>query len=162
MIDIRMGKKEDLVDVLSMIRELAEYENSLEHVEITLEQLEKDGFGHTSYFNFLIAESSGKIAGFSFYFIRYSTWKGKFLFLEDFFVKEEYRNKGVGSLLFQRTVNLCNELELNGMMWQVLDWNTRAITFYKKFESIISSEWLTGKLTKNQIRKLSTENQNIL
>ena len=157
-INVRKGKKEDLTDVLFMIKELAEYENSLDEVEITIEQLQKDGFGNKSYFSFLIASIEGKAIGFSFYFIRYSTWKGKFLFLEDFYIKEEYRNKGVGSILFQETINLCKELEVNGMMWQVLDWNTSAIDFYKKFNSNVSSDWLTGKLTKDQIKKLSSNN----
>ena len=153
-INVRKGKKEDLTDVLFMIKELAEYENSLHEEEITIEQLQKDGFGNKPYFSFLIASIEGKAIGFSFYFIRYSTWKGKFLFLEDFYIKEAYRNKGVGSILFQETINLCKELEVNGMMWQVLDWNTSAIDFYKKFNSNVSSDWLTGKLTKDQIKNL--------
>ena len=157
-INVRKGKKEDLTDVLFMIKELAEYENSLHEVEITIEQLQKDGFGNKPYFSFLIASIEGKAIGFSFYFIRYSTWKGKFLFLEDFYIKEEYRNKGVGSILFQETINLCKELEVNGMMWQGLDWNTSAIDFYKKFNSNVSSDWLTGKLTKDQIKNLVQNN----
>ena len=86
--------------------------------------------------------------------IRYSTWKGKFLFLEDFVIKQEYRGKGVGSKLFEATIKKCNELNLNGMTWQVLDWNTQAINFYKKYNSNISGEWLNGKLNKLQIKKI--------
>tara|TARA_B100001029_G_C15057307_1_gene455416 strand:- start:2279 stop:2761 length:483 start_codon:yes stop_codon:yes gene_type:complete len=151
---IRKGKKNDLTSVLSLIKELADYENALQEVNISLEELEKDGFGTTPYYQFLVAEYKNNIIGLSFYFIRYSTWKGKFLFLEDFIIKTSYRNQGIGSLLFEETIKICKELNCNGMMWQVLDWNTPAINFYKKYNATISSKWLNGKLTKEQITKL--------
>ena len=87
----------------------------------------------------------------SFYFIRYSTWKGRFLFLEDFVVKESYRGKGVGSQLFEETVRIAQQMEVNGMIWQVLDWNEPAINFYKKYQAHLDDEWLNGKLVKKQI-----------
>jgi GNAT superfamily N-acetyltransferase len=153
-IEIREGVKKDLPSVLELIKELANYENARDQVTITLEDLEKDGFeGHPWYW-FLIAEKDNEIIGLSFYFIRYSTWKGKFLFLEDFVIKEEYRNQGIGSFLFEETINICKKKDLNGMIWQVLDWNTPAIKFYKKYNADISKEWLNGKLSKNQIDKI--------
>ena len=153
---IRKGKKQDLPYVLGLIKELAKYENSLEEVSITIKDLENDGFGNHPFYWFLVAENKGKIIGLSFYFIRYSTWKGKFLFLEDFVIKKAYRKKGVGSLLFEETINICKELKCNGMCWQVLDWNKSAINFYKKYNANISSAWLNGKLSKKQIELISS------
>jgi len=151
---IREGIKRDLPDILILIKELANYEEALDKLTITLSELEKDGFGKHPWYWFLVAEQNNKIIGLSFYWIRYSTWKGKFLFLEDFIIKEEYRNKGVGSALFEQTINKCKELNLNGMTWQVLDWNTPAINFYKKYNADISNNWLNGKLTKKEIDKI--------
>ena len=153
-IDIRKGIKKDLPQVLSLIKELAEYEKSSHQVDVTLEQLEKDGFdGHPHYY-LLVAEEKGEIIGVCFYFIRYSTWKGKVLFLEDFVVKEEYRRKGVGGMLFEETIRIANKENMDGLHWQVLDWNTPALNFYKKYNASISSTWLNGRLDKEQINKL--------
>ena len=151
---IRKGIKKDLPSILRLIKELADYENSLEEVTITLEDLENDGFGNHPWYWFLVAEKNNQIIGLSFYWVRYSTWKGKFLFLEDFVIKEEYRRQGIGSKLFEETIKICQKLKLNGMIWQVLDWNTPAIDFYKKYNADISSGWLNGKLTKHQIKKI--------
>ena len=153
---IRKGVKKDLPSVLELIKELADYENSKEEVTITLQDLENDGFGDRPWFWFLVAEKNNKIVGLSFYWIRYSTWKGKFLFLEDFVIKEEYRREGIGSKLFEETIKICKKLNLNGMIWQVLDWNTPAIDFYKKYNAEISKEWLNGKLTKKQIENINS------
>ena len=151
---IRQGIKKDLPSVLKLIKELADYENAIDQVTITLEDLQQDGFGSHPWYWFLVAEKEGEIIGLSFYFVRYSTWKGKFLFLEDFVIKEEYRRQGVGSILFEETIKICNKLKLNGMSWQVLDWNQSAINFYKKYNAEIKNDWLNGKLTKKQIQEL--------
>ena len=148
---IRKGLKKDLPSVLKLIKELANYENALEEVTITLNDLERDGFGSRPWFWFLVAENKNEIIGLSFYWIRYSTWKGKFLYLEDFIIKEEYRRSGVGSKLFEETIKISKHLGLNGMIWQVLDWNVPAINFYKKYEAHLDDEWLNGKLVKKQI-----------
>ena len=153
-IKIRKGVKTDLPSVLKLIKELADYENAKDQVTITLDNLEQDGFGHHPWYWFLVAEKEDEVVGLSFYWIRYSTWKGKFLFLEDFIIKDEYRRQGVGSKLFEETIKICQKLKLNGMIWQVLDWNTPAIDFYKKYNADISSGWLNGKLTKHQIKKI--------
>ena len=76
------------------------------------------------------------------------------MFLEDFVIKEEYKRQGIGSKIFEKTIKICKELNLNGMIWQVLDWNTPAINFYKKYNADISKDWLNGKLTKKQINKI--------
>lgn len=151
---IRKGKKKDLPSVLKLIKELADFENEKEQVTITLKDLENDGFGKHPWYWVLVAEKDDEIVGLSFYWIRYSTWKGKFLFLEDFVIKHKYRRHGIGSQLFEETIKICKELRLNGMTWQVLDWNTSAINFYKKYDAKISKEWLNGKLTKKQIDKI--------
>ncbi len=156
-ITIRKGMKKDLPCVLKLIKELADYENALNEVTITLKELEKDGFGSNPLYWFLVAEKRNKIIGLSFYFIRYSTWKGKFLFLEDFVIEKQYRNQGVGSALFEETINICKQLKLNGMIWQVLDWNTSAINFYKKYNADINNKWLNGKLTIKQIDKITKQ-----
>ena len=140
--------------VLKLIKELAEYENSLHEVSINLKDLENDGFNEAPSYYFLVAEKNDKIVGMSFYWIRYSTWKGKFLFLEDFIVKTKYRRQGVGKKLFNATIKICQKLKLNGMCWQVLDWNKPAIEFYKQYNAEISGDWLNGKLTKSQINNI--------
>lgn len=152
-IKIRSGEKKDLQSILNLIKELAEYENALEEVTITLRELESDGFGDSQHYKFLVAEIDEKIIGLSFYWFRYSTWKGRFLFLEDFIIKKKYRSLGVGSKLFEATIKICQELKMNGMCWQVLDWNKNAIEFYSKYHAEISNSWLNGKLTKKQITK---------
>ena len=151
MLKIQKGIKNDLPYILELIKELAEYENSLNEVEITLKELEDDGFGTHPYYSFVVAKKNNKLIGMAFYFIRYSTWKGKILFLEDFIVKEEYRGKGVGAKLFEYTIKIGKDLNVSGMHWQILDWNEPAILFYKKYSATISKEWLNGKLTKKQI-----------
>ena len=155
-VTIRKGVKDDLPEVLKLIKELAEYEKALDSVTITLEELEKDGFGDHPWYWFLVAEDNNKIIGISFYFIRYSTWNGKYLYLEDFVINKENRQKGIGSLLFEATIQICKDENLNGMTWQVLDWNSPAIQFYKKYNAEISTEWLNGKLTKHQIHHITS------
>ena len=145
-VSIRKGVKEDLPEVVAMIKELADYENSLDEVEITVEQLEIDGFGAHPYYWLLIAEVNGDIAGLAFYFIRYSTWKGKLLYLEDFVVKEKFRRQGIGTLLFDKLKRKVEIEGLAGLVWQVLDWNEPAIKFYEKHGAQISKGWLDGKL----------------
>ena len=151
---IRKGLKNDLPAALSLIKELADYEKALKEVTITLKDLEKDGFGKNPCYWFLVAEKNKKIIGLSFYWIRYSTWKGKFLYLEDFIVKKEYRRNGIGSKLFYETLRICEKMKCKGMCWQVLDWNKPAINFYKKYNAKISSDWLNGKLTEVQIKNI--------
>tara|TARA_B100001115_G_C15838678_1_gene419932 strand:+ start:2028 stop:2513 length:486 start_codon:yes stop_codon:yes gene_type:complete len=150
-VNIRKGTRADLPVVLDLIKELAQYEKALNEVTITLKELEEDGFGEHPWYWFLVAEVNSQIVGMSFYFIRYSTWKGRFLFLEDFVVKESFRGKGVGSQLFEETVRIAQQMKVNGMIWQVLDWNVPAINFYKKYEAHLDNQWLNGKLVKKQI-----------
>ena len=154
MANIRKGKKSDLPFILELIKELAEYEHALDKVSITLEDLENDGFGNSSLYWFLVAEIDSKIVGMAFYYIRYSTWEGKYLFLEDFVVTETYRNKGIGTKLFGSIIKIAKQMNMNKVMWEVLSWNTSAIQFYKKYNAQLDDEWISGKLSKEQLDKL--------
>ena len=153
---IRKGRKSDLPIILSLIKELANYEKSLDKVLITIDDLEKDGFGRHPLYWILVAETNGEIVGMAFYYIRYSTWSGKTFYLEDFFVKKDFRRKGVGSLLFEECIRVTKKINANSMVWQVLNWNKSAINFYKKYHAEIKNDWLNGKLNKKQINKLIT------
>src|SRR5688500_10472417 len=153
-IKIREGRKEDLARVLELIKELALFERAPHEVTNTLEMLEEDGFGPHPVYGFFVAETSEQIIGLSLYYWRYSTWKGKRLYLEDIIVTGSERGKGAGKLLFDRTMQKCLEENCTGMMWQVLDWNEPAINFYKKYGSKLDGEWVNCNLEADQIRKL--------
>jgi GNAT superfamily N-acetyltransferase len=145
-IKLRTASKEDLPEVISLIKELAEFERAAHEVKITLEELIQDGFGEHPLYWIILAEIDGKIVGMSFYYIRYSTWTGRNLYLEDIVVKEQYRGHGVGKLLFEETIKIAKEMKVRQMMWQVLDWNEPAINFYKKYNAELDGEWINGKL----------------
>lgn len=138
---IRKGLKEDLPQVLDLINELAEYEKALDQVINTVELMEQDGFGDHPLFGFFVAESD-RIVGISLYYYRYSTWKGKRLYLEDLIVTESERGNGIGKKLFDATIEHGKVTNCSGMMWQVLDWNAPAINFYKKYyNAALDEEW---------------------
>ena len=145
-ISLRRATKNDLPQVLALVKELALYEKAPEEVTITLQDLEMDGFGDQPLYWIILAEHEHQIVGMSFYYIRYSTWKGKCLYLEDLVVKEEYRGNRIGELLFEATIKAAKEMEAKLMTWQVLDWNEPAIHFYKKFNAELDGEWINGKL----------------
>lgn len=145
-ISIRKAIKNDLPEVLSLIKELALFEKQPQEVTITLEDLENDGFGTNPLFWIILAEKNNEIVGMSFYYIRYSTWKGRCLYLEDLVVKEAFKKQGIGKLLFEATINEAKKMNAKLMTWQVLDWNEPAINFYKKFNAELDGEWLNGKI----------------
>jgi GNAT superfamily N-acetyltransferase len=145
-ITIRKATKNDLPEVLSLIKELALFEKQPQEVTITLEQLEQDGFGEHPLYWIILAEENGEIVGMSFYYIRYSTWKGRCLYLEDLVVKEKYKQQGIGKLLFEATLKEAKKMDAKLMNWQVLDWNEPAIQFYKKFNAELDDEWINGKI----------------
>lgn len=143
---VRIGIKADLPKVMELIMELAKYENGEDQVSNSLEMMEKDGFGENPIYRFFVAESNGHIVGTSIFYFRYSTWKGRRLYLEDIVVTENMRGKGVGKLLFDRTIEEAKLLDCTGMMWQVLDWNDPAINFYKKYNATLDDEWINCHL----------------
>ena len=154
LIKIREGRRQDLPRVLELIKELALFERAPHEVTNTLEMLDEDGFGPHPVYGFFVAETFEKIIGLSLYYWRYSTWKGKRLYLEDIIVTEAERGKGAGKLLFDRTMQKCLEENCTGMMWQVLEWNEPAIKFYKKYGSKLDAEWVNCNLEAEQIRNL--------
>lgn len=139
---IRKGEERDLPTVLSLIKELAVYEKYPDHVENTVEQLREDGFGKNPVYGLEVAEREGKVIGMALYYTRYSTWKGRKLYLEDLIVTESERGNGIGKLLFERLMDITREENYHSMVWQVLDWNEPAINFYKKYGSQFDGEWL--------------------
>lgn len=143
-ITIREGRKEDLPRVLELIRELAEYEKAPDEVTNTVEMMERDGFGENPVYGLFVAEDEERgIVGISIYYYRYSTWKGKRIYLEDIVVTESERGKGTGKLLFDRTIQKGRDEGCTGMVWQVLDWNEPAINFYKKYyKATLDPEWI--------------------
>lgn len=152
-VSIRIGQKEDLPQTLALIKELAEYERAPLEVSNTLEMMEKDGFGETKIFDFFVAEHENKIVGIAIYYMKYSTWKGKCLFLEDIVITESFRKFGIGSKLFEAVAKVAKNLKVERMEWQVLEWNEPAINFYKKYNAILDPEWINGKFTKEQLEK---------
>jgi GNAT superfamily N-acetyltransferase len=154
MVTIREGKKEDLPQVLELVKELAEYEKALHQVSNTVEEMEIDGFGDNPVFGFFVAESEGRIVGISLYYYRYSTWKGKRVYLEDIVVKQEVRGMGIGKQLFDKTMQFTLDSGCSGLVWQVLDWNKPAIDFYTKYNTAFDSEWINCSLEAEQIRQL--------
>lgn len=150
---IRKAEKTDLPQMLSLIRELAEYEKGLHEVENTVDKMEADGFGTNPVFGSFVAEEADNIVGIAIYYYRYSTWKGKCLFLEDLVVSQSQRGKGIGKKLFDATVNHAREQDCKLLNWQVLDWNEPAINFYKKLDAHFDGEWINCKLTTDQMMK---------
>ncbi|MES2138091.1 MAG: GNAT family N-acetyltransferase [Bacteroidota bacterium] len=152
-ISVRKGLKSDLSAALDLIKELALYENAPDEVIVTIEDMERDGFGENPIFNFFVAELDGKIVGIALYYVKYSTWKGKCIFLEDIIVTEQYRKHGIGKKLFDEVVKVSKGLNVERLEWQVLDWNEPAIRFYEKINSNLDKEWINCKLTKEQMLK---------
>jgi GNAT superfamily N-acetyltransferase len=153
-INIRKGNRADLPAVLQLVRELAEYERAPHEVTNTVEMMEQDGFGEEPIYGFFVAENEMGIVGLSLYYWRYSTWKGKRLYLEDIIVTESERGKGIGKMLFEVTMRRSLEANCSGMMWQVLDWNEPAINFYKKYGAKLDGEWVNCTLEAEQVRRL--------
>ena len=152
MIEITKGKKEDLPQVLELIKELATYEKAPLEVENTVEEMIQDGFTDQPVFYLLTAKTEGEIRGIAIYYIKYSTWKGKCVFLEDIIVTEKFRGQGIGAKLFDEVILIAKNLKVRRLEWQVLNWNEPAIHFYKRYNANLDPEWLNGKLTYQQLQ----------
>lgn len=151
MTNIRTAKKEDCPRLMELINELALFEKLPDEVTVSLEEFEDAGFGQNPVWKAFVAEDNNVIVGFALYYVRYSTWKGCRLYLEDLLVTESYRGKGVGKLLFEQVIKETQEMGYSGMVWQVLDWNEPAIKFYNKYGANIESGWLNAALSKEQL-----------
>jgi GNAT superfamily N-acetyltransferase len=139
---IRESVREDVPAMFELIKELALYEKAPEQVTNTVEQMYVDGFGENPIFGTIVSEVDGNVVGMALYYFRYSTWKGKRLYLEDLIVSETMRGKGLGESLLEATIEQARKTACTGLMWQVLDWNEPAINFYKKFGARFDEEWL--------------------
>ena len=158
MLTIRPATAADVPLILEFIRELAEYEREPQAAVATQADLLRDGFGPEPKFRVDIAEWSGEPAGFAFYFWNYSTWQGRpGLYLEDLFVRPQFRGKGIGKALLVHLARVALKNNCGRLVWQVLDWNTPAIEFYQSLGAETMKEWLTMRVTDEALVRLATE-----
>lgn len=146
---LRKAVKEDCTKILELINELAVYEKAPQEVTVTLEHFVESGFGKNPVWWAFVTTSPNpskggeqEILGFALYYIRYSTWKGQRMYLEDILVTENARGKGIGKLLMDQLIVEAKEKNLSGIVWQVLEWNEPAINFYKKYNANFDAEWV--------------------
>jgi GNAT superfamily N-acetyltransferase len=151
MVSIRPGTRADVPQAFDLVVELAVYEKAADDVNNTAERMAEDGFGPAPLFGMLVAEESSRpagqqVVGLALYYFRYSTWKGKRLYLEDIIVTESHRGQGLGKELLDATVDMARQTACTGMMWQVLDWNEPAIGFYRQFNTRFDNGWINCHL----------------
>jgi GNAT superfamily N-acetyltransferase len=158
MLVIRKATAADASLLTAMIRELAEFEHELDQVDITSEDLLRDGFRSSPCFQALIAEWGGQTAAYALYFFTYSTWAGRpSLFIEDLFVRAEFRRKGIGKALLKHMAGIAREQNCYGMRWEVLNWNTAAIDFYRSLGAKLQSEWLEVLFMGHRFKEFARE-----
>lgn len=157
---IRKGEKKDMKAVLELIQELAIFEKEPDAVEVTVEDLEHDGFGETPLFHTFVAEVENKIVGIALYYYRYSTWKGKTIHLEDLIVKEDMRGFGVGMALYSKVIEQGKLDDVRRIEWAVLDWNTPAIDFYKKSGAKVFDDWRVAQMDEDGIEQFLNNRKN--
>jgi len=145
---IRKGRSEDISVLFALVKELAVFEKAAEEV-ITTEELYHRLFDE-KLFDFFVAEENNTVHGIALFYLTFSTWKGKMMYLEDFVVYPEQRGRGIGRLLFEAVIEEAKELECTMMKWQLLDWNVDALRFYEKYDAIIEKDWWNGKLFFNE------------
>jgi GNAT superfamily N-acetyltransferase len=146
-IEIRRARREDCPRLMELVHELAVYEKAPDEVTVSLEHFTESGFGAQPVWWAFVAEVDGHIEGFALYYIRYSTWKGQRLYLEDLIVTDAMRGKGLGKMLFDRLIEEMKEKKFSGMVWQVLDWNTSAIDFYKRYGAALDAGWINCSIS---------------
>lgn len=144
--EIRPATRADCPRLLELVRELAAYEKAPDAVTVTPAHFVESGFGSHPVWWAFVAEAEGRIDGFALYYIRFSTWKGQMMYLEDILVTQERRGRGIGKLLFDQLVAEAREKGLAGMIWQVLEWNRSAIDFYLKRGAVLDPEWVNCRL----------------
>jgi GNAT superfamily N-acetyltransferase len=153
---IRSATEADVAQILAFVRALAEFERAPDAVTATEEGLLRDGFGPNPFYYCLIAEHDGHPAGFALYFFNYSTWMGQpGIYLEDLFVDPEFRGLGIGKALLQQVAASAVEKGCQRMQWEVLDWNTSAIEFYRAMGAEFLDEWRNVRLSREAIRRLA-------
>ena len=150
---IRKGTREDMSSVYGLIQELAQFENEPEAVEISVDDLIRDGFKAVPEFEVFVAEHSGQIVGIALYYRRYSTWKGRSLHLEDLIVSKDFRGQGIGRALYKQVIKTAYEAGMNRLEWEVLDWNQNAIDFYKSSGADMLENWNICQMTKSNMKQ---------
>jgi GNAT superfamily N-acetyltransferase len=151
---IREGQIGDLPRTLELIKELAVFERAPDAVKVTVKDMERDGFGPNPLYGFFVAEREDEIVGVALYYYRYSTWKGKCIYLEDVIVTESFRGQGVGSKLFDVVIRKGIEENCHAMLWQVLDWNADAIKFYtEKYNAHLDGEWINCSISRDAMNR---------
>jgi GNAT superfamily N-acetyltransferase len=155
MLHIRPATIHDAALLRTMIRELADYEHELDLVTITEENLARDGFGENPRFRALIAEWGEQAAGYALFFDYYSTWAGRGLFLEDLFVRQAFRTRGIGKALLAAMARIAVEEHCYGIHWEVLDWNEKAIELYKQLGATFRDQWRPVLLADEALRRLA-------
>lgn len=155
MLRIRPATMDDAALLRTMIRELAEFEHELDLVTIREEDLVRDGFGENPRFRSLIAEWDGQSAGYALFFGYYSTWTGRGLFLEDLFVRDAFRGRGIGKALLAAVARIAVEERCYGIHWEVLDWNEKAIELYKALGAEFRDQWRPVLLSGEALAKLA-------
>ncbi len=139
---IRKANRKDCTRMMELIQELATYEKAPDEVTVSLSHFEESGVGDNPVWWAFVAEVQGVVIGMALYYVRYSTWKGQRMYLEDILVTEDMRGQKIGSLLFDALIKEAKEKGFNGMNWQVLEWNEPAINFYKKYNANFDPEWV--------------------
>ena len=159
-IHLRFAQKGDMPEVLRLIQELADFEKEPDAVELSLSELENDGFSTPKRFDCLLAEMDQKVVGMALYYPRYSTWKGVTLHLEDLIVSNAYRGKGVGTALYTAFLLEAKKQNVRRVEWVVLDWNTPAINFYESSGAKVLQDWKTVQMDQETIKKYIENNSN--
>lgn len=147
----RLATKKDMPRVLELIKELAIFEKEPHAVEVTLQELETDGFGETQKFTCFVVEINNRIEGIALVYPRYSTWKGEVLHLEDLIVSEACRGLGLGTILLNEVVKYAKQLGVRRVSWEVLDWNEPAIKFYESKGANVMRDWDVVQLDERAI-----------
>lgn len=143
---VRKATVKDVDRMMELIRELAVFEKQPDAVTVSIFEFMDAGFGENPVWGAFVGEINGYIVGLSLYYVRYSTWKGRRLYLEDLIVAEEMRGNGYGKQLLDHTIQYAKDMKYSGMMWQVLDWNEPAIHFYEKYQASFDGEWVNVSL----------------
>ena len=154
---ITKGKKEHCKALLELIQELADFEKAPNEVSVSLTQLEEDGFGINPIYEFFVALEDEVVIGIALFYEKYSTWKGRSLYLEDLIVTEKKRGIGAGKLLFENVMQEAKRRNSGRMEWQVLDWNETAIQFYKKYQAVLDGEWLNAQFRSEQLQSIKCD-----
>lgn len=158
MLSIRPARITDAPLLRTLIRELADYERGLEFVSVTEADLVRDGFGASPKFRAVIAEWNGECAGYALFFPVYSTWQGRSaIFLEDLFVREPFRGKGIGKKLLAYVAKEAQEQNCYGVRWEVLDWNQLAVDFYESIGAKFRNEWRSMSISDERLQRLADE-----